>query len=49
MHVLEGTINFSLYEAMFRTMSKNPGVDSNWNLRADVKSINEGLRPWYGG
>jgi hypothetical protein len=48
-HFLEGTINFPLYEALFRTMSINPYVDSNWNLRADVKSINKGLKQWYGG
>ena len=48
-HFLESTINFPLYETMFRDMCKNPYVDSNWNLRADVHSINQGLKKWYGG
>ena len=36
MTFLEGTINFPLYEALFRMLCKNPFVESNWNLRADV-------------
>lgn len=41
---LDGAINFNLYEALFRMLSMNKFVESNWNLRANVKSINNGLK-----
>lgn len=38
-----------MYELMFRQLCYNPEVDNNWSLRANVQSINSGLKRWYGG
>ena len=49
MQFLDGLINFKLYEALFQTMCYSPRVENNWSLRVNTKSINKGLRRWYGG
>ena len=41
-------MNFQIYESFFKTFCKNKNSMSDYKLRADFNSFNEGITYWYG-
>lgn len=42
-------INFEVYEQFFRMFCRNQYLEYDYTLRADLNSLKEGMKWWYGG